>query len=45
MSMYGDDEKGNTKEYLYFELREFLSKYPTSELLRLVADVVEAEGD
>ena len=41
MSMYGSDENGRNKEYLYSEMRDFLDTHPVSELLDIVKSVVE----
>ena len=43
MSMYGDDRYCSQKNDIYDEIKEFLEEHPVSELLRIVADVVEYE--
>lgn len=40
MSMYGDDENGNRKNYLHDEMVSFLEDHPVSELLEMVANAV-----
>ena len=42
MSMYGDSEYNMDKNNIYDEIRWFLEGHPMSELLQIVADVVEA---
>ena len=43
MSMYGDDSYGSQKNNIYDEIKWFLEDHPVSELLTIVADVVERE--
>ena len=43
MSMYGDDRYGSQKNDIYDEIKQFLEDHPVSELLRIVADIVEYE--
>ena len=41
MSMYGESEYNRDKNDIYDEIRSFLEGHPMSELLQIVADVVE----
>lgn len=41
MSMYGESEYNRDKNNIYDEIRSFLADHPMSELLQIVADVVE----
>lgn len=41
MSMYGESEYNRDKNNIYDEIRSFLEDHPMSELLQIVADVVE----
>ena len=43
MSMYGDSNYANEKNNLYNEMKWFLEDHPVSELIQIVADVVENE--
>lgn len=43
MSMYGDDRYNSQKNDIYDEMKIFLEEHPVSELLQIVADVVERE--
>ena len=43
MSMYGDSNYSNEKNDIYDEMKWFLENHPVSELLQIVADVVENE--
>ena len=45
MSMYGDGEYYHEKNNLYDELKYFLEGHPVSEMLQIVADVVEREAE
>lgn len=45
MSMYGDSSYNNEKNNLYDELKYFLEEHPISEMLQIVADVVERETE
>lgn len=45
MSMYGDSGYANEKNNLYDEMKWFLENHPISELLQIVADVVERERE
>lgn len=45
MSMYGDSSYNNEKNNLYDELKYFLEDHPVSEMLQIVADVVEYETE
>lgn len=44
MSMYGESDYNREKNNLYDDLKYFLEDHPVSELLRIVADVIE-EGE
>lgn len=41
MSMYGDDQNGKEKEHLYYTIEEFLENHPISELMEIIAKVLE----
>jgi len=41
MSMYGESDYNREKNNLYDDLKYFLEDHPVSELLRIVADVIE----
>lgn len=43
MSMYGDSEYAGEKNNIYDEIKWFLEEYPVSELLSIIADVIERE--
>lgn len=43
MSMYGDSDYTREKNNIYDEMKWFLENHPISELLQIVADVVERE--
>ena len=43
MSMYGDDDYGTQKNVVYYEMERFLEGHPVSELLEIVADLVECK--
>lgn len=43
MSMYGDSEYNSEKNDLYDEIKWFLEEHSVSELLQIIADVVELE--
>lgn len=43
MSMYGDSGYNSQKNDIYDEIKIFLEEHPVSELLQIVADVVERE--
>ena len=43
MSMYGDSEYNSQKNNIYDEIKYFLEEHPVSELLQIIADVVERE--
>ena len=43
MSMYGESEYNSQKNNIYDEIKWFLEEHPISELLQIVADVVERE--
>lgn len=43
MSAYGDSPKGCDKNELYDVIRDFLEKYPISELLEVVTDCIRYE--
>ena len=43
MSMYGESEYNSQKNNIYDELKWFLEEHPVSELLQIIADVVERE--
>ena len=47
MSMYGESDYSCEKNNLYDEIKYFLENHPISELLKIVADVIEweKEGD
>lgn len=45
MSMYGDDSNGNSKNYLYDEIKRFLEEHTISELLEIVSDVIRNEKE
>ena len=45
MSMYGDSEYAHEKNNIYDEMKWFLENHPVSELLQIVADVVERERE
>lgn len=45
MSMYGDDDYCNEKNYLYDEITRFLKTHPISELLSIVSNVIEYEKE
>ena len=45
MSMYGDDDYGNEKNYIYDHMRDFLENHPIYELLQIVAKVIEYEKE
>ena len=45
MSMYGDSNYNNEKNNIYDEIKWFLENHPVSELLQIVADVVEREKE
>ena len=42
MSMYGDDENGRIKNGLYNDMKWFLEDHPISELIEMVARVIES---
>lgn len=42
MSMYGESEKGKAKEELFYLMRDFVERYPVSELMEIIAYVFEA---
>ena len=44
MSMYGESEYNSQKNDIYDEIKWFLEEHPVSELLRIIADVIEYEG-
>ena len=44
MSKYGESDYNREKNNLYDDLKYFLEDHPVSELLRIVADVIE-EGE
>lgn len=41
MSRYGEDRASYVKENLYDTLKHFLEEYEISEMLKIIADVVE----
>ena len=41
MSRYGDYRGGYDKEELFDEMKRFLDSYPLSELMKVLADVIE----
>ena len=41
MSMYGESEYAEEKNYLFNEIQRFLEEHPIEELIRIVADVIE----
>ncbi len=41
MSMYGESEYNRDKNNIYDAIRWFLEDHPMSELLQIIADVVE----
>ena len=41
MSMYGESEKGRAKEELFYLMRDFVEQYPVSELMEVIAYVLE----
>lgn len=43
MSMYGDDDIGKSKEYLRYDIDDFLEKYPISELMQVVTDAISLQ--
>ena len=43
MSMYGESEYNLQKNNMYNEIKWFLEEHPVSELLQIIADVVERE--
>ena len=45
MSMYGDDERGCTKNQLYYDLNEAIDKLGIAEVLSIIADVMENKED
>ena len=45
MSMYGDSDYAKEKNNIYDEMKWFLENHPISELLQIVADVVEYEKE
>lgn len=45
MSMYGESEYNSQKNNIYDEIKWFLEEHPVSELLRIIADVVELEQE
>ena len=45
MSMYGESDYNERKNNLYDEIKWFLEDHPISELLQIVADVIEYERD
>ena len=45
MSMYGESEYNSQKNDIYYEIEWFLEDHPVSELLQIVADVIEREED
>lgn len=45
MSMYGESEYNSQKNNIYDEIKWFLEEHPVSELLRIIADVVEQESE
>ena len=45
ISMYGDSEYSNQKNNLYDEIKWFLEDHPISELIAIVADVIEREKE
>ena len=45
MSMYGESEYNNQKNNLYDEIKWFLEDHKISELLSIVADVIEWEKE
>ena len=45
MSMYGEGEYNSQMNNIYDEIKWFLEDHPVSELLKIVADVVEREEE
>lgn len=45
MSMYGESDYNEAKNYLYDDIKEFLEKHPISELLEIVSDVIRYEKE
>ena len=45
MSMYGDSDYANDKNYIYDEIKEFLETHPVSELLSIISNVLEYEKE
>ena len=43
MSMYGESEYNSQMNNIYDEIKCFLEEHPVSELLHIIADVVERE--
>ncbi len=43
MSMYGESDYNSQKNNIYDEIKMFLEEHPISELLQIVADVIERE--
>ena len=43
MSMYGESEYNSQKNDIYDEIKWFLEEHPVSELLQIIAHVVEYE--
>ena len=43
MSMYGESEYNSQRNDIYDEIKCFLEEHPVSELLQIIADVVERE--
>ena len=45
MSMFGDDERGRSKNDLYDEMVEFMNNYSPSELLYVVTSALKDYED
>lgn len=41
MSIYGESEYAEEKNYLFNEIQRFLEDHPVEELIRIVADAIE----
>lgn len=41
MSMYGESEYNEEKNYLFYEIQRFLEEHPIEELMRIIADAIE----
>ena len=41
MSMYGDGNYNNDRNYLYDEIRDFLNTHPIYELMEIISNVFE----